>query len=409
MRYVSLRLKLLFLLPAVTAVVPVTILGQTATHLVISQAFGGGGITPGLYANDFVELYNPTSGSVSVAGWSIQYALGTSTIWLVTNLSGAVPAKSYFLIKLGTNNAAIGTALPTPDVTGSTNISSVNIKVGLVNSTTILSGTNPSASCVDFIGTGTANGFEGTGAAPAGSNSVSWLRLANASATAVSMASGGADANSGNGYDANNNSTDVVTESSILARNSSVAAILPVVFTNLQAFQKESSIQVQWTVAGEIGIGRYTVQKSIDGSTFNDAGVITINARYPTSFYEWIDQAPTPGIQNYYRIKAEELTGNMLYSIVISMSMGPGKSGVAVYPNPVPGQTIQVALNNEPKGNYAITLFNFTGQAVYRRIIEHAGGSEIQQLVIRALAVKGIYSLKVSNGITTISKVLISQ
>jgi hypothetical protein len=188
-----------------------------------------------------------------------------------------------------------------------------------------------------------------------------------------------------------------------------VTGILSVVFTNLQAFRKESGIQVEWTVAGEIGIGRYIVQKSTDGSTFNDAGVITVNARNPTSLYEWMDPAPATGIQNYYRIKAEELSGNTLYSIVISMSTAADKSGMAIYPNPAPGQTIHLMLNNEPKGNYTITLFNSTGQEVYRRIIEHAGGSEVQQLVIPALAVNGIYLLKVSNGKTTTTKALISQ
>ncbi len=409
MGYISLRLTALFFLPAATAIVPVTTLAQTATHLVISQVFGGGGITAGLYANDFVELYNPTSSPVSVAGWSIQYALGISSTWLVTNLSGAVPAKSYFLVQLGTNNASIGNALPTPDVVGTTNIGSVNIKVGLVSSTTSLVGTNPSASCVDFIGTGTANGFEGTAAAPAGSNSVSWLRLAKATSTAVTMAPGGADASSGNGYDANNNSTDVVTESSILARNSSVTAVLPVVFTNLQAFRKENGIQVEWTVAGEIGIERYIVEKSTDGSRFNDAGVITVNDRNPTSFYAWTDPSTGAGIQNYYRIKAEELSGNTLYSVVISMSTAANKSGIAIYPNPTPGPTIHLMLNNEPQGNYTITLFNSMGQGIYRRTIAHAGGSEVQQLIIPALAVNGIYLLKVSNGKTTTTLALIRQ
>jgi len=226
MRYPIPGLKFFFLLIIATGIIPAAASGQIANHLVISQVFGGGGTSAGLYTNDFVELYNPTSNPVSLTGWSVQYALGPTAIWLVTNLSGTVPANSYFLIKMGSTDPSTGAIMPTPDLTGLTNMSSVNFKVGLVNSTTQFAVTNPSAACVDFVGVGAANGFEGAGAAPAGTNSLSLLRQANATATAVSMAAGSADAHAGNGNDAGNNATDFVTQSSILARNSSVVVVL---------------------------------------------------------------------------------------------------------------------------------------------------------------------------------------
>ena len=46
----------------------------SSADIVISQVYGGGGNTGAPYANDFVELYNRGAGTVSVAGWSVQYA-----------------------------------------------------------------------------------------------------------------------------------------------------------------------------------------------------------------------------------------------------------------------------------------------------------------------------------------------
>jgi len=59
---------------------------------VISQIYGGGGNSGATFTNDFVELFNPGSQPVSVAGWSVQYASSVGTTWQVTNLTGSIPA-----------------------------------------------------------------------------------------------------------------------------------------------------------------------------------------------------------------------------------------------------------------------------------------------------------------------------
>lgn len=47
--------------------------------VVISEVYGGGGNSGAPYRNDFVELFNRGSSSVSLAGLSIQYASATGT------------------------------------------------------------------------------------------------------------------------------------------------------------------------------------------------------------------------------------------------------------------------------------------------------------------------------------------
>ena len=157
---------------------------QAGTNIVISQVYGGGGNSGAPYLNDFVELYNPSNSSISVNGWSLQYASATGTAWLVTNLPNvSIEAGQYFLIQMasgGTN----GVALPTPDLTGAISMSATAGKVALLNITTALSGSGCpfDPSVVDFIGYGTtANCSEGASNAPAPSNTTADLRNGNGS------------------------------------------------------------------------------------------------------------------------------------------------------------------------------------------------------------------------------------
>jgi predicted extracellular nuclease len=145
----------------------ISISAQNANHVVIAEVYGGGGNSGATIINDYILLYNPTGSSVDVSSWSVQYTSSTGSSWSsnTTNLTGSIGATSYYLIQEAAGSGGT-TSLPTPDVTGSINMSATNGKVALVNSTTALTGTDPSGdpSVVDFIGYGSANGFEGVAA-----------------------------------------------------------------------------------------------------------------------------------------------------------------------------------------------------------------------------------------------------
>jgi uncharacterized protein len=146
-------------------------------RVVVSQVYGGGGNSGATYTHDFIELYNAGTAPASLAGWSVQYASATGSSWQVTALSGTIQPGRYYLVQQAAG-AGGTTPLPTPDATGSTNMSATAGKVALVNVGTALSGTCPAGSAVvDFVGFGsTANCFEGTGPTPAPSNVNAVLR-----------------------------------------------------------------------------------------------------------------------------------------------------------------------------------------------------------------------------------------
>lgn len=148
------------------------------SQVIISQVYGGGGNSGATFKNDFIELFNRGASSVNLSGWSVQYASSTGTTWTKTDLTNVTLAPGqYYLIQEAPG--AGGTAnLPTPDATGFIAMSATAAKIALVNNTTLLSGSCPLASTIDFIGFGTANCFEGSVAA-ALSNTTAHLRAGN--------------------------------------------------------------------------------------------------------------------------------------------------------------------------------------------------------------------------------------
>jgi endonuclease G len=151
--------------------------------VVISQVYGGGGNSGATYKNDFIELYNAGSTSVSLSTYAVQYASSTGSSWQATTLSGTLLAGHYYLIQEAAGTGGT-TALPTPEATGTISMSATAGKVALTKTTTVLTVDNPvgSANVVDFVGYGSADAFEGSGPAPAPSNTTSDLR-AGAGAT----------------------------------------------------------------------------------------------------------------------------------------------------------------------------------------------------------------------------------
>lgn len=154
-------------------------------QVVISQVYGGGGNNGAVYSHDFVELFNNTAQPVTLTGHSLQYAAtagnfsagNTQTLPNIT-----IPAGGYYLIQqaVGTNTSL--PALPTPDLipTAANNgtilaLGGTNGKIALVNGVTPITGSTD-ATVIDFVGFGTANDHEGTGATPALSNGTAALR-----------------------------------------------------------------------------------------------------------------------------------------------------------------------------------------------------------------------------------------
>lgn len=238
-----------------------------ATHVVISQVYGGGGNSGASYTNDFVEFYNPTSSAVNLAGWSLQYASATGSGWDFSKqpLGGVIGPGEYYLVSLASGGAN-GQPLPAANISGELNLSGTAGKIALVSNGDSLGGTCPlsDADVVDFVGYGTtANCSEGDIDAPAPSNSNAIFRQSNGS------------------QDTNVNGADFFAQIASPRRTAPIVEIGPSVlstdprndFTNSP---RDSSLTITFTEPVNIDPQWFTVNCAVTGA-HNDATIASYN------------------------------------------------------------------------------------------------------------------------------------
>lgn len=191
-------------LPCTTAACPIRI-SEVATRGPVSAL------------DEFVEIYNPTSSAYSLSGVELYYYSSSGTASRRVTITGtfSIAPHGFFLL------AAEDFAGATPDYGErwaqgfADGGGSVELRAG--------------GERVDLVGWGTATVSEGSPYTPAissaaGTAGASYERKAQASSTAASMASGGADATSGNGYDSGANASDFVVRTSRQPQSRSSAA-----------------------------------------------------------------------------------------------------------------------------------------------------------------------------------------
>ncbi len=329
-----------------------------STTVVISQIYGGGGNSGATLKNDFIELHNISTSAVNVTGWTVQYASATGSSWATTALSGTIPPGGYYLV--GEVAGAGGTAnLPTPDASGSLNLSGTAGKVALVNNSTALTGTAfTGANIVDFVGFGTtATTNEGSGPAPAPSNTTADLRNNNGTT------------------DTDNNASDFITGTPA-PRNSATTPFLPV--GPATTINVETKADGSGTVvpAQNAGIGNsltvYAISRDANNSFVGNASA-TWSLTSVTGGVQSTDLAPaTDG-------KSAVFTGNLAGTAQIQAATGTltsVNSGtltvVATPTNPVgqgttdqasvaAGQSVQLTVTVTPGANPTSTGFAVSG------------------------------------------------
>ena len=154
-----------------------------STTLVISEVYGGGGNTGAAFQNDFIELQNVGTAATDLTGWSVQYISASpqaTTTWQVTPLSGSLAKGAHLLVGEAAGSGS-APALPTPDLTGTINLSGSSGTVALVHGTAPLAcktagDCTAASNVVDLVGYGSALIREGTTTAPAPTNATSVQR-----------------------------------------------------------------------------------------------------------------------------------------------------------------------------------------------------------------------------------------
>ncbi|HRQ21380.1 MAG TPA: T9SS type A sorting domain-containing protein [Ferruginibacter sp.] len=172
-----------------------------------------------------------------------------------------------------------------------------------------------------------------------------------------------------------------------------LARPLPVRFTRIDATVDDKDVHVKWEVAEEVNINNYTVQRSVDGRNFTD---IASQPATGSQGYMHTDVRPGNGVF-YYRIRSNGNGSDIQYSRIVSVILSDAPGTITVYPNPVQDdKLVKVNMTNMPKGRYNVLLINSSGQVVFRRQIDHAGGNMVYDVRLGFYLSHGTYTMQIT-------------
>ncbi|MCS3796788.1 T9SS type A sorting domain-containing protein [Niastella sp. OAS944] len=180
-----------------------------------------------------------------------------------------------------------------------------------------------------------------------------------------------------------------------------VNGTLPVVLSAFTAKKNGSQAVLNWTTDVEEHVSHFVVEKSLNGTAFNEAGVIFTEGNNSTlrREYSFKDdlKAVTSGFV-YYRMKIVDMDGKYEHSATRIIKMDADNTTakiITVYPNPVTGELrITLAASWQDKA-VSIQLMNANGQNI-KRISNNIAG-QTATVNVSGMA-PGIYLLQVSDG-----------
>ena len=169
---------------------------------------------------------------------------------------------------------------------------------------------------------------------------------------------------------------------------------LPVVFSEFKAYQKEHAVALTWKILTEDNTLKYEVEKSADARVFVKIGEVMATGGSGVINYGFTDEVPFAG-NNYYRLKVLDLDATFSFTRIVKVAIGEGASASNLYPNPVTGKVVNLELLNLLKGQYEVTLINTSGQIMYAKKVQHAGGSASQLIALPENLSIGVYSVEI--------------
>jgi hypothetical protein len=164
---------------------------------------------------------------------------------------------------------------------------------------------------------------------------------------------------------------------------------LPVELTSFHASLKGESVQLDWTTASEDGNDYFTVQRSADGSVFEDlmevdgAGYSTVNHTYQAE-----DKDPLNGT-SFYRLKQTDFDGHFAYSQIAEINYKQSVFSFEVSPNPTSGSVLNLKLSGAVSGQISVRVLSLTGAVISRNEVFLSEGQRELQLDLGERTVTG--------------------
>ncbi len=170
---------------------------------------------------------------------------------------------------------------------------------------------------------------------------------------------------------------------------------LPVELSSFEIHPSERAVKLQWTSANEINFSHYEVERSLNGSTFENIGKVSGTGAL---LYHFIDERPEFNQTMYYRLKMLDLDGSIAYSDIRTTRINQGITSIALLPNPSRSNTT-LLLDSQHSGDANIEIRDISGKVLMNQTTFVQDGSNSFGLETQNLP-QGIYFVRIQVGNT---------
>ena len=139
-----------------------------------------------------------------------------------------------------------------------------------------------------------------------------------------------------------------------------VTGTVPVVWKAFTALADNNAVLLKWTIANQVNVQHYQVERSTDGRNYSILATIAAAADAgDLLYYQYKDKNPLTG-ETFYRIRQTDVDGKFTYSLIRSVSNMANNSRIQAYPNPF-------------RNNITVDLSAFTDKTVHLKINDAQG------------------------------------
>jgi predicted esterase len=145
-------------------------------------------------------------------------------------------------------------------------------------------------------------------------------------------------------------------------------ALLPVEYLYFSGERKGATNLLKWATGNEQDNNYFEIERSQDGSKYAVIGRVD-GAGNSTNVqeYSYTDANASKG-KLFYRLKQVDQDGAASFSKVVMLAGSDQKTIEEIYPNPV-NDNLNIAVNNDAKGNGRIVLYDLSGRSVWQQSI----------------------------------------
>lgn len=181
-------------------------------------------------------------------------------------------------------------------------------------------------------------------------------------------------------------------------------SLLPVILTELTVVNNDGSNLLQWKTATEINSSYFVVQKSSNGSDFENIGTVAAAGNSSTlKTYNFTDAAPYSYI-NYYRIIIVDKDNSKEYSnIVLTKSANDKVLDIVAAQVSSQSRSFNVTIASKQEQLVLLSVIDNNGRALFNERVQLKQGTNFYKRNIQQLA-QGVYHIRLQTAKQSIAK-----